>query len=525
MKILRISRLVLLLLLAVAGTPLQVHAVTIIYTNDVLGELEPCGCRSNPTGGMLRKAAFIEQLKKANPAERLLQLDGGDLLFDSSILPENLKPQAEVQARALLAAHDALGHEAFVPGEKDFALGTRKLKALLRKTHLRAISANLLERKSGKPVFQASRVLRYGKRRIAVIGLSGADLTWPSDIKVTPPIPAFGKELKKIEASSGKPDLLIALTHQGLDADRELARAAPEIDVIIGGHTQSFLQTPEKEGKPGGHGTLILQSSFRNQWIGKLPLGPNGKPLENEHRLVQLDAAFEPEAGGADPFEMKARISKFKDEVARTNQALSLQEAKLNRVTNPDTLAFQTFPKCAECHLKQFDFWRKTPHGGSYVALVESKQAENQECIVCHSAGFGKTAGWSDITKSAERTLPPSDGEKTGKLLTLGPAQITPYLKALHEENDKVALLTATRQFAKVWANVQCENCHKPAGEHPFGEAPYPKTVETETCTGCHTPARAPSWYLAGAKLNDQKVAESRKEVGCPAGTLNEEDL
>ena len=538
MEILRHPWLYLLLLTAVASTPLGARAVTIVYTNDILGELEPCGCRSNPTGGMVRKAAFIDQLKKANPSEPLLQLDGGDLLFDSSTLPENLKPQAEVQARALLAAHDAIGQDAFVPGEKDFALGTRKLKELLRKSRTQALSTNLIDKKSGNPVFQTSKIYKFGKRKIAVIGVSGTDLSWPADIKAAPAIESFRKEWKRLLASSGKLDALVALTHQGVDADRELARAIPEIDVIIGGHSQSFLQTPEKVEKPGGHGTLILQSSFRNQWVGKLPLDLKGRPIEAEHRLVQLDAGYEPEAGSPDPYGMKARVSRFKEEVAKTNEDLSLKQAKLSRVHSTESAVFQTFPKCAECHLKQFDFWRKTPHGGSYAALVAAQQAENQECIVCHSAGFGKNGGWNDITKPAERSLLPAEGDKSGSTRTLGPAQITPFLEALHEESkltskvrvekedpDKVTLLNATRQLSRVWVNVQCESCHQPAGDHPFGEAPYSKTVETETCLGCHTPARAPGWYSTEGKLNSEKVLESRKKVGCPAGTVNEEDL
>ena len=112
------------------------------------------------------------------------------------------------------------------------------------------------------------------------------------------------------------------------------------------------------------------------------------------------------------------------------------------------------------------------------------------------------------------------------------------YIKTLHtagslketiklEEPDaeKVSLVAATRQLSKVWGNVQCENCHQPAGDHPFGESPYPKQVGTETCLKCHTPARAPNWYDTQGKLSETKVQESRKKVGCPAGQLDEENL
>jgi len=521
--------LVISFFLALAHAGPSAHATALIYSNDVLGELEPCGCRNNPTGGLIRKAGLLEKIRNEKKDTSFLQLDGGDLLFDAAALPENLKPQAELQARELIAAHDALGHDAFVPGEKDFALGTRKLKNLLKGAKFRAISANLQERKTGKPLFAGSAIFKRGKQRIAVIGLSGADLDWPKDIQASSPVEAFKREWKKIQGRGPRPATLIALTHQGLEADRELARAVPDIDIIVGGHSQSFLQKPEREGRPDGPATWIFQSSFRNQWVGVLPLDGKGKPAAEAHELLPLDSSYDPPAE-KDPYGMKARVSRLKEQIARLNQKNAEKQAKL--VRNSSSLAnHQTFPRCAECHLRQLDFWRKTPHGNSYAVLLEAGQARNQECIGCHSAGFMQKGGWSDITKPAERTT-------DTQVRSLSPEQLQSYIKTLHSADslkepvkleeaapEKVTLVAATRQLSKVWGNVQCENCHHPAGDHPFGESPYPKQVGTETCLKCHTQARAPNWYDAQGKLLQGRLEESRKKVGCPAGQLDEENL
>lgn len=40
-------------------------------------------------------------------------------------------------------------------------------------------------------------------------------------------------------------DIIIALSHAGLDVDREVAAAVPDIDIIVGGHSHSFLYTGE----------------------------------------------------------------------------------------------------------------------------------------------------------------------------------------------------------------------------------------------------------------------------------------
>ena len=517
------------LILATCFTLPLAHGTTLIYSNDVLGELEPCGCRNNPTGGLIRKAGLLEKLRTEKKETFFLQLDGGDLLFDSAALPENLKPQAELQARELIEAHDALGHDAFVPGEKDFALGTNKLKNLVKKAKFKALSANLQDRKTGRPLFAGSHIFKRGKQRIAVIGVSGMELEWPNDVRATSTVDAFKREWKKILKQGRKPDTLIALTHQGLEADRDLARAVPQIDIIVGGHSQSFLQKPEREGKPEGRATWIVQSSFRNQWVGVLSLDNKGMPAADAHELLPLDSSYDPPAD-KDPFGMKARVSRLKDQITQLNQKTAEKQAKLVR-NSTGSVTHQTFPRCAECHLKQFDFWRKTPHGNSYAALLEAGQARNQECIACHSAGFMQKGGWGDITKPAELTV-------DSTVRALSPEQLQNYIKTLHsadslkeqlkiEESDaeKVSLVAATRKLSKVWVNVQCENCHQPAGDHPFGESPYPKEVGTETCLKCHTPARAPNWYDPKGKLSETKVEESRKQVGCPAGQLDEENL
>jgi 5'-nucleotidase len=38
-------------------------------------------------------------------------------------------------------------------------------------------------------------------------------------------------------------DIIIALSHAGLDVDREVAAAVKDVDVIVGGHSHSFLYT------------------------------------------------------------------------------------------------------------------------------------------------------------------------------------------------------------------------------------------------------------------------------------------
>jgi 2',3'-cyclic-nucleotide 2'-phosphodiesterase (5'-nucleotidase family) len=61
-----------------------------------------------------------------------------------------------------------------------------------------------------------------------------------------------------------KADLLVALTHIGLQQDRELAQRVPGVDIIVGGHTHALLKDPEIAGS-----TAIVQAGWFAHYIGR----------------------------------------------------------------------------------------------------------------------------------------------------------------------------------------------------------------------------------------------------------------
>lgn len=507
--------------LALEGFEEGSQAATLIYSNDVLGELEPCGCRNNPSGGLPRKGVLLDQTA-AKSKDDLLQLDAGDLLFETDIIPEPLAAQRELQAKKLARAHADLGHDAVVPGEKDFARGTAFLKSIAKSSKLRFLAANLTQ--AGKPVFEANAIFEKKKAgskeklRIGVFGIVGENLGLPKDLKVTPTIAAAREQVKFLQ--SKKVDRIIALTHQGYEKDLTLAKAVPGIDIIVGGHTQSFLQKPDQEGR-----TTILQSSFRNQYIGVTSI--DGKITETTHRLVSLDESFEPAKHPDSPRgkKMNETVAELKAEIAKLNDQEAVQLKQLDSMARTPH-DYQTFARCAECHLKQFEFWRKTPHTGALQVLIDAGQHKNKDCLTCHTVGLGDPKGFSGPAEIA--TI-----KKSGKTEPLPIEELGRFLKEMIEADkpsDSIKLVRSepsqplTRALSsidKAWAPVQCENCHGPAGGHPFSSvAPYVKAVANETCLKCHTAERAPSWYQAG-KLSPEVMTKKRPLVTCPPGDLD----
>jgi hypothetical protein len=502
------------------------HAATLVHSNDLLGDLEPCGCRTNPLGGLARKANLLSHLEDTS----LLQLDAGDLLFSANSVPELLKDQAELQARYLLKTLDGLHHDAVVPGEKDFALGFKTFEKLRKGTKIRFLAANLVMRKGGRAAFEKSALFerkeKNGKTiKIAVVGIVGTDLSLPSELKA---LPAIATAKREVAALRKKADLVVLLTHVGLEEDRRLASQVPGVDIIIGGHTQSFLQEPQTVGK-----TIIYQSSFRNQYLGVLPLH---KPFKGEgYKLIGLDAGYDSPEGK--PTATDLSVAEFKKALAELN---SVNDAKIQRITNESAVSsgnkFHTFPKCAECHLKQFDFWRGTRHALALNALIDKQQFMNKECLGCHSVGLGDPQGFTNVNQLAEtRRAPggPALAIDEPVIEALSPEELATYLKTIHEAKaltDKIRITprlpeqTVRRTVSSLstsWVPVQCENCHQPGRDHPFSGS-YSKKVEKTACLKCHTAERAPEWYTKAGQLDLVKFDAKRASVTCPAGDLSE---
>lgn len=461
---------------------IQKRGLFLIHSNDVNGELEPCGCRGNPQGGFGRKQNLLEQYREREGAE-FLQVDAGDLFFAMVPTPDALKTQSELTARFLLKALEKTGLEVFTPGEKDFSLGTEFLRDLLKSSSIKTVSANLIQRKDSKLVFEPDVIIeKKGPSktlRIGIFGLTSDSLQLPPDLSVLPPLEAAKGAIRTLQEKNV--DLIVALTHQGLQQDQELASSAPGIDIVVGAHTQSFLQRPIK-----AQSTLIVQSSFRNQAIGvlRLPWPPTDEP---DYQLIGLETYYASPEKSPNPLDQL--VSRWKEEVAALNSLAAPGPtpspplaALLPQGAKQGIPPLRTFTGCIECHLPQTDSWMKTRHFKALEPLVKAKQIANKECLSCHSLGFGEPTGWSDVNQFAR-----IDGKWKSS---------TQF--AAHLKTKKLTSPTQLQKVGKNWGAaygpVQCENCHRPSEQHPFSGGTV-SPVPTQKCLECHTQVRAPKWY------------------------------
>lgn len=154
-------------------------------------------------------------------------------------------------------------------------------------------------------------IIEKNGKKIAVFGIFGKqslDYAPEAKTKFKDPVKSAKSTVKKIKSEN--PDIIIAVSHSGTNENKEasedeiLAREVPDIDVIISGHSHTFMTEPIKVGK-----TIIVSTGCYNSKIGKLSLErtSDGKRFE----LSSFDSL--PLSGVEPDEETSKELKRFKD--------------------------------------------------------------------------------------------------------------------------------------------------------------------------------------------------------------------
>ena len=235
--------------------------LTILHTNDFHGKLSD------------RTAERIAREKSS--AEPCLLLDAGDAVSSGNIY---YRPGGE----PVLARMSELGYDAMAMGNREFHFLGPGLKSKVKLARFPILCANLKSDLDLGPSVVPSISIEIGGMKIGIFGLTVPMIT--KRMKVSKLSPFWFEDPIKtamilVPELRSKVDLLIALTHIGLKADMELARSAPGIDIIVGGHTHAAIQGPEVVGE-----TMIFQAGSWGRWLGRVEV--TGKAVSGE--LISL---------------------------------------------------------------------------------------------------------------------------------------------------------------------------------------------------------------------------------------------
>ena len=250
------------------GTALGADRIQVIHTNDIHGHLDAndrvaSGSASFTQGGLVATAAQIERLRDRAP-ERTLLLDAGDAWQGTYISNEN-KGQAVTKIMSLLR------YDAQAVGNHDFDWGTDNLRQRSSEASFPFLCANCADTTGGVPPYLTPYIVKdLGLVKVAIIGLivpDAASIIKASSVAGIHFLDAAKTVRAHLAEMRSKADLVVAVTHIGLDNDRKLARDVPEIDVIVGGHSHTALRAAVTVGK-----TVIVQTGAYTANLGDLEL-------------------------------------------------------------------------------------------------------------------------------------------------------------------------------------------------------------------------------------------------------------
>lgn len=278
----------------------------ILHTNDMQSALIPHSPavdyhpeEEDPAiGGFARLATAVDEIRenKMGEGEPVLLFDAGDFLGGSAFAWLALSGYA-----AELTIMQKMGYDAVAIGNHEYDYGPDVLAQYLLKAgypeaHQKTLvlasnteappdhplAARGLYRKAG--MFELENGLKVGvfsligKDAIQVLGEAG-------DMQFLDQHEAARQAVDELKEQGA--NVIVGISHSGVDEDRELAREVPGIDVIVGGHSETALYKPVLQGA-----TIIVQAGHLGMYLGQLELAYNSNTGEVRVRNEEKDRPF-----------------------------------------------------------------------------------------------------------------------------------------------------------------------------------------------------------------------------------------
>ncbi len=203
-------------------------------------------------------ATVIEELRDDNT----LLFDAGDSYDEWRI--EAIGTRGKISSDLL----NALGFSARVIGNTEGFSEKGTLERIVQFSDFPVITCNVYNLKGERIEYLKDyHIFEIGSLKILVIGVTGAFNVFYNlfNIHINDPIQEIKRVLSNIQKT--KFDLLLILSHIGLNQDKLIANAIPNIDIIIGGHSHSALKESIIE-----NGTIICQAGQYGEFVGELTI-------------------------------------------------------------------------------------------------------------------------------------------------------------------------------------------------------------------------------------------------------------
>lgn len=252
--------------------------ITILHTNDLHGHVEPYLEGNTMVGGIAQLSARVNDERAKDPDHTIL-LDAGDTNRGAAL-------SDYFQGRPILDAMNKMGYLAKAMGNHDFDSQLDDLATHMSRSKSPILAANLINRSPDSPLTGKTKpymMTEIDGVKIGIIGLITPDsieMIHNKDdarmIGFEAPEKTLTKYLPRLQEEGAQ--VIILLSHLGIEKDREIADEFKDIDLIVGGHSHQNLKRAEKHGN-----TTIVQAGCYGKFLGKVDLSYD--PLTEKVRV------------------------------------------------------------------------------------------------------------------------------------------------------------------------------------------------------------------------------------------------
>lgn len=268
----------ILILATIILVPLSLVSqdLVILHSNDTHSNIELLSSgRNKGMGGFQRRANYIYQVRKEH--KNVLLLDAGDY---NQGTPYFTLFKGDVEVKL----NNKIKYDVICLGNHEFDNGQAELARRLKKAKYVTICANYdMSATLLKDLVKPYTIIKRGGKKIGIIGL----LTDLNGMVSAParenmiyknPIPIADSLASVLKYEKGC-DLIICLTHLGFDdgsarnpSDTELAKGTKNIDIIIGGHSHTFLEKPAIMKNTEGKDVIVTTSGAYGVYTGRIDI-------------------------------------------------------------------------------------------------------------------------------------------------------------------------------------------------------------------------------------------------------------
>lgn len=230
----------LICILSLVCVDASAQKLVILHVNDTHSHLDPeRNGRDKGKGGVIERAAYVDSLRKAVGKNRMLLLHGGD--WDQGT-PYFTVFNGDLEVSLI----NALGYDCLTLGNHEFDNGIEDLARRVNVIKCPVVCANY-DFSSFDMNVTPWTIIKRGGMKIGIIGML-TDISTVVVRATADRLPKLGDDADVINKWSSylknekKCDMVIVLSHMGYDKDVEIVNKIHDVDLIVGGHSHTFLK-------------------------------------------------------------------------------------------------------------------------------------------------------------------------------------------------------------------------------------------------------------------------------------------